>query len=149
MDANIAIAVGKLLTDPDSLNSNESARVTTVLAMSKKLTVTPTTAVETKNLVLPITTIQAGSVAELPKVIAKMAQANVGNGNLKDQTIVAEVVLSVPVGGTVEFATADKGIYNKLYLIGVGDPAKAQGANRQPFSVGIEGRILRVIPVTP
>lgn len=149
VDSNISIAIGGMFTDPSSLNSNEIARVANVLTLGRQLTVTPTTAIETKNLVLPVTPIAPSSIGELGAVKAQLTAANVGNGKQTDIDIVAEAILSVPKGGSVDFATADKGIYDKLYAMDVGDPSKAQGANRLPFSVQIQGRTLNVIPVTP
>lgn len=46
--------------------------------MGKPLTVTPTTTLETTNLVLLVTPVQAGSVMELPKVIAKRGVSSSG-----------------------------------------------------------------------
>ncbi|TPW18708.1 MAG: hypothetical protein FD126_3349, partial [Elusimicrobia bacterium] len=93
--------------------------------------------------------------AQYQAVVASLERVNLGQSKgANDRAIVADAFFArVADGSPAKFYTADKNIYNKLALLAGIEPKQTGTgvltAYKDGFDVTLEGRTIRVFPVSP
>ncbi|MBI3299339.1 MAG: HEAT repeat domain-containing protein [Elusimicrobia bacterium] len=151
-DANAAIALERMQSDPDGLNPAHRASLARLGDSELRLTSQgfAETGYGGPGVVAPLT-VSRTDPAYLA-VIKVLETANLGQrkGNGDRATVADAFFTATSDGGPVTFLSADKSVYNTLARLGGIDPAKLGGktvpsAYPDGFTVTVNGRTIRVL----